>query len=198
MAVGVETVSEAAVDDAIKASGGVGFWTWNIKDDIAQADTVSALLFNLTPARSREGVTLSVLMGAIHPEDLDKLSSTILQRVRTGGSYSMEYRVVSPAGKTRWLFTRAHFFLDAAGVPNRGRGVIVDITDAREDAEAWIDSHSEFADEPIGRAADHCLSAHHELSKTGNTKLLMSMEMLLMDLARMIADQQLVRAKRVH
>jgi hypothetical protein len=111
----------------------------------------------------------------------------------------MEYRVVSPMGKTRWLFTRAHFFLDATGAPSRGRGVIVEITDAREDAGAWIDRHSDFADDPVGRAADHCLSAHHELSKMGNTKLLMAMEMLLMDLARMIAEQQPARAhERVH
>jgi len=35
MNVNDEEVSEVAVDFAIKASGGVGFWSWDIKADIA-------------------------------------------------------------------------------------------------------------------------------------------------------------------
>ena len=185
-----DVVSEVALEAAIRASGGVGFWTWNIKDDIAQADAVSALLFNLAPSQSRQGVSISVLMKAVHPEDSERLSSTIMDRVETGGSYSTEYRVVSPTGKIRWLFTRGHFFLDTEGKPDRGRGVIVEITDTRKDTEAWIELDGETIDDPVNRAADYCLAAHNEISKIGNSKLLMTIEILLLDLGRLIADQQ--------
>ena len=191
-----EVVSEVAVETAIKASGGVGFWTWNIRDDIAQADAVSALLFNLSPLQSRQGVPISVLMKAVHPDDNERLSSTIWNRVETGGSYSTEYRVVSPTGKIRWLFTRGHFFLDSEGRPDRGRGVIVEITDTRKNAEAWIELDSETINDPVNRAADYCLSAHNEISKIGNSKLLMTIEILLLDLGRMIADQQKAQSTR--
>jgi len=129
------------------------------------------------------------VLQAIHPDDIEPLFAIIGDRVRTGGSYSTEYRVVSPSGNVRWLFTRGHFFLDSEGQPDRGRGVIVEITDTRKNVEAWIELDNETIADPVNRAADYCLAAYNEISKIGNSKMLMTIEILLLDLGRMIADQ---------
>lgn len=188
-------VSEAALSSQLKHSGGVGFWQWDIKADIAQADAVSALLFNLSPAQSKGGVPLSTVMEAIHPDDSGKLSSLILDRVRTGGSYAAEYRVVSPVGKVRWLFTRGHFYLDKDNCPSHGRGVIVDITDTKTNGLAYVD-YDVAATNSINRAADHCLSLHYEVSKIGNTKMLTMIELILLELGVMIADDYTNKTSR--
>ena len=115
-----DTVSEAALAAALESSGGVGFWMWDILKDDARADPVTALLFNLSPARSRAGVSLSEIMRAVHPDDQPHITQVILDCVRAGGSYTAEYRVCSPEGRLRWLFTRGHFYLDGNGRPIRG------------------------------------------------------------------------------
>ena len=60
-----DVVSEAALVAALEASGGVGFWMWDIRRDEARADPVSALLFNISPARSRAGVRSSLRSGHV-------------------------------------------------------------------------------------------------------------------------------------
>ena len=50
-----DVVSEAALIAALDASGGVGFWMWDIVNDDARADPVTALLFNISPARRGPG-----------------------------------------------------------------------------------------------------------------------------------------------
>ena len=126
-----DLVSEAALVAALEASGGVGFWMWDILKDEARADPVSALLFNISPARSRAGVRLSEILKAVHPDDQAHISQVILDCVRTGGSYTAEYRVCSPEGRLRWVFSRGHFYLDENGRPTTGRGVVVEISDSK-------------------------------------------------------------------
>ncbi|WP_306307429.1 PAS domain-containing protein [Methylobacterium sp. B1] len=160
-----EDVSEAALVAALEASGGVGFWMWDILRDEARADPVSALLFNISPARSRAGVSLAELLEAVHPDDQPHISQVILDCVRTGGSYTAEYRVCSPEGRLRWLFTRGHFYLDQDGRPSTGRGVIVEISDSKSAGTAFREArwgHDRRRPQPDRRPVS--LAARHGLA----------------------------------
>lgn len=185
-----EDVSEAALVAALEASGGVGFWMWDILRDEARADPVSALLFNISPARSRAGVSLAELLEAVHPDDQPHISQVILDCVRTGGSYTAEYRVCSPEGRLRWLFTRGHFYLDQDGRPSTGRGVIVEISDSKSAGIAFAKRDGATIDDALSRTADLCLSLHDTVSQLGDTALVALTETLLIEIGRRLADRQ--------
>lgn len=184
-----EDVSEAALVAALEASGGVGFWMWDILRDEARADPVSALLFNISPARSRAGVSLAELLEAVHPDDQPHISQVILDCVRTGGSYTAEYRVCSPEGRLRWLFTRGHFYLDQDGRPSTGR-VIVEISDSKSAGTAFAKRDGATIDDALSRTADLCLSLHDTVSQLRDTALVALTETLLIEIGRRLADRQ--------
>jgi hypothetical protein len=185
-----DVVSEAALAAALEASGGVGFWMWDILRDEARADPVSALLFNISPARSRAGVSLSDLMEAVHPDDRTHIAQVILDCVRTGGSYTAEYRVCSPEGRLRWLFTRGHFYLDEGGRPTTGRGVIVEISDSKSAGTAFAQRDGTTIADTLSQTADLCLSLHNTVSHLGDAGLVALTETLLLEVGRRLADRQ--------
>ncbi|SDN44441.1 two-component system, LuxR family, sensor kinase FixL [Methylobacterium phyllostachyos] len=186
-----DVVSEAALIAALENSGGVGFWMWDIRKDEARADPVSALLFNISPARSRAGVSLSEILAAIHSDDQPHISQAILDCVQSGSSYTAEYRVCSPAGRLRWLFTRGHFYLDAEGQPTTGRGVIVEISDSKSAGTAFAQREGDSLD-ALNRTADLCLSLHNAVSDLDDAPMLALTEALLLEIGRHLAARQRV------
>ncbi|WP_342108322.1 PAS domain-containing protein [Methylobacterium sp. SI9] len=193
-----DVVSEAALAAALETSGGVGFWMWDIRADVARADPVSALLFNISPARSRAGVSLSEILEAVHPDDQAHISQVILTCVQSGGSYTAEYRVRSPEGRLRWLFTRGHFYHDAQGRPTTGRGVIVEISDSKSAGTAFA-QRDEAPIDALNQAADLCLSLHNALSQFGEAPMLALTETLLLEIGQhLAARQRIARGHALH
>ena len=146
------------------------------------------------PARSRVGVSLAELLKAVHPDDQPHISQVILDCVRTGGSYTAEYRVCSPEGRLRWLFTRGHFYLDQDGRPTTGRGVIVEISDSKAAGAAFAERDGDTIDDALSRTADLCLSLHNTVSVVGDTALVALTETLLLEIGKRLAERQ--RAER--
>jgi hypothetical protein len=185
-----DVVSEAALVAAIAASGGVGFWMWDILADVARADPVTALLFNISPARSRAGVSLSEILEAVHQDDRAHMSHVILDCVRSGGSYTAEYRVCSTAGHLRWLFTRGHFYLDRDGRPTTGRGVVVEISDSKSAGTAFAQRDGSTIEDALNKTADLCLSLHNTVTQLGAPHIVALTETLLLEVGRQLADRQ--------
>jgi len=193
-----DVVSEAALAAALEHSGGVGFWMWDIRKDEARADPVSALLFNLSPARSRDGVSLAEILKAVHPDDQAHIAQVILDCVQSGSSYTAEYRVCAAGGRLRWVFSRGHFYLDEHGRPTTGRGVIVDITDSKAAGTAFAQRDGALVD-ALNQAADQCLSLHNTVSQLGETPMLALTETLLLEIGRhLAARQRIARGHAMH
>lgn len=185
-----DVVSEAALIAALDASGGVGFWMWDIVNDDARADPVTALLFNISPARSRAGVSLAEILKAVYHEDQAHISQVILDCVQSGGSYTAEYRVQSPEGRLRWLFTRGHFYLDEAGHPTTGRGVVVEISDSKPTRTAFATRDGRTIEDALNKTADLCLSLHNAVSEFGDPRIVALTETLLLEIGKHLADRQ--------
>ena len=64
---------------------------------------------------------------AIHPDDKPSVIEA-WQRMRAGGDFNLEYRIVRPDGVVRWLNDRAYLVRGAAGEPGRIDRVARDIT----------------------------------------------------------------------
>ncbi|MHB2207510.1 PAS domain-containing protein [Methylobacterium sp. CM6257] len=163
---------------------------WDIINDRAQADPVAALLFNISPARSQAGVSLSEILEAVHPDDRGPMSHVILDCVRSGGSYTAEYRVCSKEGQLRWLFTRGHFYLDEGGRPTTGRGVVVEISDSKSAGLAFARRDGTEIGDALNRTADLCLSLHNAVSHLGDAHIIALTETLLLEIGKHLADRQ--------
>jgi diguanylate cyclase (GGDEF)-like protein/PAS domain S-box-containing protein len=64
---------------------------------------------------------------AIHPEDKPAVLEA-WKRLRSGGDFDLEYRIVRPDGAVRWINDRAHLIRDASGEPARIDRLARDVT----------------------------------------------------------------------
>ncbi|MGV3771706.1 MAG: PAS domain S-box protein, partial [Verrucomicrobiales bacterium] len=72
----------------------------------------------------------------IHPEDRPAMRAKANAMQRGERGYHAEYRVITPAGETRWLNSRGDIFLDSEGRPVSYAGVSVDVTERKRSEQA--------------------------------------------------------------
>jgi methyl-accepting chemotaxis protein len=71
----------------------------------------------------------------IYPEDLDRIMTAFaaaIKDVKNQGAYDVKYRIVMPDGQPRWFRATGGAAYDAAGVPLRICGSLVDIQEEME------------------------------------------------------------------
>lgn len=77
----------------------------------------------------------------VHPEDAATLEAAIEQSARTGNEHTVEYRIVHPNGRVRWVVSRAAVIPGLNnGRPKRLLGAVVDITTRKEMETQLADS----------------------------------------------------------
>lgn len=89
---------------------------WSAQDLLEQPERMEALLL---------------------PEDVDNLAQTVSEALRSGSSYSCEYRLYHRDGSTRWVRESGRAVYDAQGQIRWIDGVLIDHTDAKA-------QHAEF------------------------------------------------------
>lgn len=118
---------ERELDFALRAGR---FGTWSIDFETGEL-TCSAACRTLFGIDADQDFTFADRMAAIHPDDRAANVSAI-ERTRTeGADFDETYRIVTPAGETRWLSSRGQPFLNLEGKPLRLAGVSSDITAQR-------------------------------------------------------------------
>ena len=86
---------------------------------------------NLLGFSPTEVATLARFESALHPDNQDAVRSAIELAYRERGMASVEYRVLLPDGRERWISSRGRADADPARVPRRLRGVSIDVTARR-------------------------------------------------------------------
>ncbi|HEX2275208.1 MAG TPA: diguanylate cyclase [Acidimicrobiales bacterium] len=79
---------------------------------------------------------LDVLLGLTHPEDRPKVVEAIERVTASEDPVSIEFRVVRTDGSVRWVQGAASRVLDRSGEVVARHGILVDITDRKEEEEA--------------------------------------------------------------
>ena len=64
----------------------------------------------------------------IHPDDRGRTRQAVEASVRDKKMYDIEYRVVAPDGRERWLRAKGRAYFDAHGAPTRFDGITLDIS----------------------------------------------------------------------
>jgi len=129
--------SEQRLQMALSAGDGVGTWDWDVPNDRVVADARFAMLYGVDPQTARDGASIEAFFANIHPDDMPQVQSRVADVLRTGETFSEEYRLVQPDGSVRWVIAQGRCTLAADGTPLRFPGVSFDIT-ARKAVEAQL------------------------------------------------------------
>jgi PAS domain S-box-containing protein len=117
---------------AVEATG-LGFWEWDpAAGEVTWSDRNKAL-YGLGPA---DPVSVERYLELVHPEDMEAVGEAFrsARDKPNGGDYSIEHRIVTPAGELRWIQAHARVSTDEAGETRLVVGTSLDIT-ARKAAE---------------------------------------------------------------
>ena len=123
-------ISEERLRYALNASHTVGVWEEDFASGLIFADARAADLLSVDPEAVARGAPIT--RDAIHPDDRATVETQIAHHMKTGGDFSLEYRLVTARGETRWVSDRGRVEFDGDGKPARALGVLVDITSLKQ------------------------------------------------------------------
>ena len=132
--------SEAHLKLAMEA-GQMGAWEWIFSSGkVVWSPTLEAL-HGIAPGMF--GGTFDAFKSDMHPDDVERVVSTVQTCMRDQSDYRVEYRIIKPDGVLAWLEARGKIFADSSGQPERMAGICMDIT-ARKQAEEALRQSGEF------------------------------------------------------
>lgn len=117
--------SEESLRLAVSA-GDISTWVWDLKTNLVQVDERVAALFGLKNVENQQ-VPLFAFFEHIHPEDRERVSSTISKVVDGGGEFALEFRVSRADGGVRWVQSSGASTHGASGIVERIAGAIINI-----------------------------------------------------------------------
>jgi PAS domain-containing protein len=123
--------SEERLQQALSAGRGIGTWMWDVKADRVRSDARFAALYGVDPAKAIAGAPIAEFFGGIHPGDLPRVQVAIEAAMRTGVSFSEEYRLLQGDGTSVWVAAQGRCKLAADGTPISFPGVSFDISDRK-------------------------------------------------------------------
>jgi len=123
-----------------------GIWEWNPLTDEVYASPHARRLYGMPEGqelRTRADWSAHVRFHSADGQSVDDAIQACVARRSDG--FEFEYRVVNPAGETRWLRNRGKVFLDADGKPARITGSVGDITERKRTEDALRLSEERYA-----------------------------------------------------
>jgi hypothetical protein len=157
----------------LDASGIVGTWDWDVSRRTVLFDEGAATLLAGDPG-----------LAGLHPDDLDWVNAEMQRAVEAGGVILAEYRVRGPDGSVRWVLSRGRAYLDAEGRPLRAHGLLIDITESREEGQRYV-AHAVL---PQSAATDRLMDLCRELRTLADTMpsstLRLLVDLILLEIGR--------------
>ncbi|MBE0469836.1 MAG: PAS domain-containing protein [Methyloprofundus sp.] len=126
-----QLLSEQAVEEAKERLrrgqmfAKIGTWEWNIVSGELFWTEQIAPLFGYPEGDL--ATTYDNFVGALHPDDRQKVIDAFSACIEEGAPYDIEHRVVWPDGTVRWLLEKGDVQRDAEGKPTKMLGVVQDI-----------------------------------------------------------------------
>lgn len=115
----------------------VGTWDWDVSSDLIFGDANLARIFDFDRRLAFPGLPSGVYLGAIHPDDRQRVEAAIRLTIATGETYEEEHRLLRADGSVRWIVARGGCLHNANGAALRFTGAAVDISERRA-AEAAL------------------------------------------------------------
>jgi PAS domain S-box-containing protein len=129
------TSSTRRLDVALEASS-VGIWEVDLRHGEMDWDERSAAIFGHEGALR---LPMDELMTEyVHPDDRESAGQAMQEAIDARAQYTIELRVVRRGGGVRWIVCRGRVLSDVDGEPERILGTVLDVTDARDEAQTQL------------------------------------------------------------
>ena len=127
--------SEERLSLALNASGMIGTWDWDLREDVIYADPNFARIYTVDPERAALGAPLAEYIRNFHPDDMPRFQAELDRLFAGSKEFACEYRILQPDGSHRWVIARGSLVRAADGTPLRFPGASVDITERKRAEE---------------------------------------------------------------
>jgi PAS domain S-box-containing protein len=152
--------SEERLHLALNAAN-AGTWEWDLRTNESSWSEELWELYRMRP--HSDAPSFDIWLETVHPDDRAKAEESLKDAVRRGTKLSVEWRVLDPVGKDRWLMLRGKPAYDIAGRIGRFIGISIDITDRKKAELALKESEQKFK-----IVADHTYDFESWLDPNGN------------------------------
>ncbi len=146
-------------------AGRFGTWALNLAEGRLLASEVCKLNFGRDPAKP---FSYEDLLASIHPDDRERMQTTVAASIERRIDYNIEYRVVVPSGEVRWVEIRGQTSYRTDGAPFSMAGVSIDITDRKRCEEHRALLAGELKHRVKNSMATMQSIAHQTLRLSGN------------------------------
>ena len=117
---------------AMRRSGTVGVFDVDLSEDIAVADAICAGMHGVDPQVAEKGVLSEAFFAGIHPDDVARIRGAKEAAIRDVTDFDEIYMMAQAETGPRWLHSQASVQLDRDNRPARFSGIVVDITEQKE------------------------------------------------------------------
>lgn len=130
--------SEERLRVAVEAAE-MGTWDYDVVQNRCWWSPRTCEIWGIEYAESLPG---DLRYGFVHPEDEQRYRREVDDAVFSGRPFQIEYRIIRPDGRVRWVLLRGVSSCDADGHPVRATGIALDNSERREADEQLRESRA--------------------------------------------------------
>jgi PAS domain S-box-containing protein len=120
-------------------SAHMGSWFWSVEGDTLTWDENLRRIYELDPGDQVSNY--SHFIQRVHPDDREFVAESVQRVLRDGGDLNLEFRILLPDGRVRWISNQGEVHRDETGRPVYMAGVCVDVTERRLSEERLRQAH---------------------------------------------------------
>lgn len=156
-----------------------GIYRWIVAEDLVYADTKTEALFCIPDEDAGRGLPIAGYLHLVHPEDVERVTSAILNAVEAGSSYRAQYRLLSHSGKETTVLAMGQCFHDQYGEPTEYTGMVFVL-----DQKSWLVDEED-------KLVKSCIGAFQEAKRAGNEIVSYLLSMALIELGQKAACESM-------
>ena len=111
----------------------LGSWEWDIKNNTGVVSNTWKEIFGIDAIDTSQA--LKSFVNTLHPDDRNNVIQAMEETLRTGKSNDIEYRIVLPDGRERFIHALGKVVFDPNGIPSHVYGTVQDITQHKKTEE---------------------------------------------------------------
>lgn len=142
-------VSESSIlhgDANIDLPNSVGFFSWNVPENMVYGDEIFAFIYGLQARELEAGAPIEKVVANIDDGDRQRVAKTLHEAIITGRQCHNSYSITHSNGRRVVVTAKGRCFRDAEGVPSIYAGTVT----------AFESRKGDEADDPL---ESHCIAA---------------------------------------